>query len=181
MRTFMSIDAGDARLFMNLIMKTAENDGLPPVAVSIVDITYRQLLAAAMDDVALTCVQTAHDKAVTALAQQTDTVAILHVDTPNGWVLEEDLLGGPTDVSLISHGPSDAGLRLGSERSERESWSLPDLIGGSKINKVFAPWAGGVLIRSPHDDSILGAVGVSGRLQLDDHRLASLRPSGWSV
>jgi uncharacterized protein GlcG (DUF336 family) len=134
-----------------------------------------------MDDVAPSCVITAHDKAMTALDQQTDTVAILHANTHNGWVLEEDLLGGPTDVSLVSHGPSDAGLRLGSDRFEREGWNLTDIVAGSKTNAFFVPWAGGVLIRSPHDESIMGAIGVSGRLQLDDHQLASLRPSGWSA
>ncbi len=170
MRNFMSIDGDDAQLFLDTIWAAARNDKGPNIAICVVDIRCHELRAAAMDDVVPSCVGYARAKAITALNEQIDTVAIQHVETRmGGWKLEDELVDSPADVGF------------GISSLEREAWSLVDIIAASKSSRPFSPWAGGVRILSPHDASILGAVGVSGRRQVEDHRLASLLPSGWSA
>lgn len=50
-------------------------------------------------------------------------------------------------------------------------WGLHDFVMASKINVVFCSYAGGVRLMD-NEGNIIGAVGVSGRAELDDDALA---------
>jgi uncharacterized protein GlcG (DUF336 family) len=134
------------------LLDTANGDGLKPVAICIVDTTGAQLTAVTMDGTKAPSIQTAHDKAVTAVMFERDTIEFCNRNDGEMWVPAGDL-----------------------------GWSSLDIAAAAKVNAVFVPWGGGALIRSPHDGSILGAVGVSNRTEEEDHDLASSRPSGWAA
>lgn len=148
MRTVPILGHHEARDLDDHLIQVASNDGLGPVAISVIDYRYALKSASTMDGVKMSSIKTAHDKAVTALLFERDTVEFMHTwDESNGiWV------------------PSD------------EVWTPIDVANACKINPVFVSWAGGSLIRSQKDNSIVGAVGVSARTELEDHDLASRRP-----
>ncbi len=152
MRTIRTLSLMDALDLQQHLLDTANGDGLKPVAICIVDATGAQLTAVTMDGTKVPSIQTAHDKAVTAVMFERDTIEFCHRHCGDMWVPSGDL-----------------------------GWSSVDIAAASKINDIFVPWGGGALIRSPHDDSILGAVGVSNRTEEEDHDLASSRPSGWAA
>jgi uncharacterized protein GlcG (DUF336 family) len=160
MRTLTTLTLHDALEIQGHLLYAAENDGLKPVAICIVDIERRVLTSVAMDGTKKPSIDTARDKAITALDFERDTVEFRHVrGMGNRWVPADEVASG----------------------EEKLGWSEVDIMAAIKVNNVFVPWAGGVLIRSPHDNSILGAVGVSNRKELEDHDLAFLRPSGWAA
>jgi uncharacterized protein GlcG (DUF336 family) len=160
MRTLTTIDLADALEIQQHLLNAAQCDGLNPVAICIVDIERRVLTSVAMDGTKKASIDTARDKAITALDFDRNTVEFCHVrGSDERWIPAEWVESG----------------------EEKLGWSLADILAASKINAVFVPWAGGALIRSAHDDSILGAVGVSNRSELEDHNLAVKRPSGWSA
>lgn len=151
MRNLTMLDLEDALEIQQHILKLAANDGLKPVAICIVDATGTQLCAVKMDGATTPSIKTAHAKAVTAILFQHDTIEFCHTK-PNGtW------------------------------HPDPHGWDESDILAAMKVNPIFCHWAGGVLIRSPHDGSILGAVGVSNRSELEDHELAWRRPAGWAA
>jgi uncharacterized protein GlcG (DUF336 family) len=153
MRTLTMLTLHDALEIQDHLLYAAESDGLKPVAICIVDIERRVLTSIAMDGTKKPSIDTARDKAITALEFERDTVQFRYKRGEFGqWV--------------------PAG---------NDGWSTVDIMAAVKINNVFVPWAGGALVLSPHDGSILGAVGVSNRKELEDHELASSRPSGWAA
>ena len=152
MRTLTTLDLEEALALQSYLLSVAHTDGLKPVAICIVDASGTQLTAVTMDGTKTPSIKTAHDKAITAVAFERDTIEFCYVLDGDKWVPAGD-----------------------------QGWSATDIAAAAKINAVFVPWGGGVLIRSPHDGSILGAVGVSNRTEEEDHELASLRPSGWTA
>jgi len=158
----------NARELLDAILTEAFGDGGKPIAACIVDATGKQLLAAAMDDVKTPSIGYAFAKAVTAVEQRRDTVEFEHSkDSYGNWLTEEQFKDPRRGVTL--------------SEEPYNGWSTGDILAAIKNNTIFLHWAGGVMIRSPHDDAILGAIGVSGRRPLEDHKLASIRPSGWAA
>lgn len=149
MRTLTTLTLRDALKLQEFLMARAAADGRKPVAICIVDVRGVQLTAVTMDGTKMPSIKTAHDKAVTAVRFERNTIEFCHVELNGVWVPAED------------------------------GWTATDIAAAAKINDIFVPWGGGALIRSPHDGSILGAVGVSNRTEQEDHILASARPSGW--
>ena len=155
MRTIPTIGLAEAHEILHHILDVAYNDGLNPVAICVVDATGMQLSAATMDGTKEPSIATAHAKAVTAIKFQRDTMTFCHAEDQGAWY--------PASTS------------------NGEGWNLSDILAAMKINAVFSHWGGGVLIRSPHDNAILGAVGVSNRTEEQDHNLAAKRPSSWAA
>lgn len=151
MRTIRLLDLTTALELQDHLLETADNDGLADVAICIVDARGVQLCATLMDDAEPSTVQTARNKALTALSFERDTVLFHHDEQDGRWVEVDD------------------------------KWSAGDLANAHAIHPDFVSWGGGVLVRSPHDGTVLGAIGVSGRTELQDHELASARPSGWTA
>lgn len=157
MRTVRTLGLSEAMQILDYLLERASGDGLKPVAICIVDTNGVQLCAATMDGTKTPSIKTAHDKAVTAVNFERDTIGFCYFQDADGtWVPAEDVAGS-------------------------NGWSQTDIAAAAKINNVFVPWGGGALILSPHDGSILGAVGVSNRTEQEDHELASARPSGWTA
>lgn len=151
MRTIRLLDLTGSRRLMGHLLMVAFDDRLAPVSICIVDATGRQLRALAMDGAEPSTVQTARNKALTALNFERDTILFHHEERDGRWVKVDN------------------------------KWSAGDLANAHAIHPDFVSWGGGVLVRSPHDGTVLGAVGVSGRTELQDHELASARPSGWAA
>jgi uncharacterized protein GlcG (DUF336 family) len=156
MRTIRTLGLSEAMQILDFLLETATADGLKPVAICVVDASGVQLCAATMDGTKSPSIKTAHDKAVTAVNFQRNTIEFCYVEQDGTWVPADDVVGG-------------------------DGWSQTDIAAAAKINDIFVPWGGGALILSPHDGSILGAVGVSNRTEQEDHELASARPSGWTA
>lgn len=151
MRSLTLLSLDDALEIQHHLLGIAKGDGLNPVAICIVDATGMQLTAVTMDGTKPPSIKTAADKAYTAAMFARDTIEFCLERRGGMWVPATD------------------------------GWDQADLLNGMKINPRFVSWGGGVLVRSPHDGSILGAVGVSNRTEQEDHDLASQRPSGWTA
>lgn len=139
MRKLTLLGLDDARELADHLLAVANQDGLGPVAICVVDGSGVQLMAQTMDGVKTSSIRFAHNKAVTAVTFGQDTV-------------------------------------------EFSGWTVQDVINGANhTGGTFSSWGGGVLVVSLHDGSILGAIGVSGRTEAQDHELASSRPAGWTA
>lgn len=156
----VTINLTDARELLDFLLRRAEEDELgKSVAISIVDVTCKQICAAAMDGVKAPSVTNALNKAVTAVLFQRDTVVFENVQYGDTWA--EPVTTNPGEPTVD------------------DRWSASDLANAGRANPNFCSWAGGALITSERDGSIKGAVGVSGRSPIEDHDLAALRPSDW--
>jgi uncharacterized protein GlcG (DUF336 family) len=153
MRAIRMLALAEAMELQNHLLDIANSDRLNPVAICIVDTTGMMLSAVTMDGTKEPSIATAHNKAVTAVQFQCDTIELCHkLDDNSLWV--PDTEGG---------------------------WTQMDIANAMNINPWFVSWGGGALVRSPHDDAILGAIGVSNRTEVQDHELASQRPAGWAA
>lgn len=108
-------------------------------------------------------------------------VAICIVDAHGDQLCAVRMDGTKTPSIKTAHDKAVTAVLFERNTAQFTQWSAFDLANAMKINSVFCGWGGGVLILSPHDGSILGAVGVSNRTPEQDDELAALRPSGWSA
>jgi uncharacterized protein GlcG (DUF336 family) len=144
---------------VHVFTKAAE-DGGKPVAIIVVDAHANPVWGISMPGTKAPSWDNALAKARTAVKFERDTVEFRF------WRLHQD--GG--DPAGEWH------LNLGTD-----GWSEHDLAQARHLNSDFCAWAGGSLILNPHDGSIMGAIGVSNREELEDHELASSRPNGWTA
>jgi len=152
MHTERSVTLPEATEIGEYILATANSDGGKHVAIVIVNACAEPVWGVSMPRTKAPSWRNAHAKAYTAVKFERDTVEFRF------W------------------SPGDHGRKL-----DPGGWSEYDLAQAMNLDPLFCAWAGGSLIRSPHDGSIMGAVGVSNRDELQDHELAALRPSGWTA
>lgn len=152
MRAIPTIGYREALDIQDYLLKVAAEDQLAPVAICIVDATGTLLAAVTMDGTKMPSIKTAHDKAVTAVHFQRDTMEFRYV--------------------------RDGGAWRRAHTSAGDGWDVHDILAATKINSTFTHWGGGVLIRSI-TGSIVGAIGVSNRTEEEDHNLASKWTDIW--
>ncbi len=160
MRQFWQLGFSEALELQDHVLKLAADQGLV-VAVCVVNAHAHQLCAATMDGVPDNITRTAKAKAVTAATYGFDTVKFR--------------------FRLRAHGvwePWSEAAAFG--QVSDDGWSPEDLANERNINLEFCSWAGGSVVLNAATGEAAGAIGVSALAELDDHKLASSRPSGWS-
>src|SRR5687768_14303021 len=117
MRTCRTIELEEALKLQAHLLDVATYDDLKPVAICIVNAFGVQLTAATMPGTKQPSILTAHNKAVTAIQYQMDTMRFRYVRDGDAWVLDPD------------------------------GWDQTDIAAACNLNPQFVPWGGGVLIR----------------------------------
>jgi uncharacterized protein GlcG (DUF336 family) len=155
MKTLSSVTLTEAAEIGEYILATAKSDGGKHIAIVIVDVFAEPVWSVSMSRAKAPAWRNAYAKAHTAVKFERDTVKFRFMD------------------------PGVAGTWV--PATAHAGWSQFDLAQALHLDPLFCGWAGGSLILNPADGSIMGAVGVSNREELQDHELASLRPSGWTA
>ena len=155
----VTVEYREARDLLDHIILAApkHEDG---ISVAVVDIYGLLLCQATLPGVTQMSVDAARRKALTVIRLGRDTVTLCHEEKPQDRDFPE-----PTPIWVPTN----------------SSWSKDDIREAHAADPDFCAWAGGVQVISPADGSMIGAIGVSGLSELEDHALASLRPSGWSA
>lgn len=130
-----------------------EQAGEKKVAICVIDTRGNILTVACINGVGQHYLNFAVAKARTALDEGQDTVHFRFARNPAG------MWGIPAEGA----------------------WSEWEITHAAQLSSHFCGWAGGTLVLNPADGSTIGAIGVSGLLELADHALASERPSGWTA
>lgn len=82
MQRFASLDLADARALLDTILRTAQNDGLPPVAIVVAGYDGTLLALATMDGCPPASVTVAMSKAHTVSRVRKDTIGYANRPTP---------------------------------------------------------------------------------------------------
>lgn len=144
MREFMSLSSSEAMRLVEAATHTASEDGGKPIAICVLDVRGTQLAAVCMDGASEANVRTAHAKAKAVLEFQRDT----------------------------------RDFRFNRDGSAKESgWPEHHVVNALGINPEFCSFSGGVSVRqrfgaAGNNGPIIGAIAVSGRDELDDHKVA---------
>jgi uncharacterized protein GlcG (DUF336 family) len=145
MQNLHSIDLNEAQKLTAAIFSAADiSSGLGAISVAIIDIQGGLIFGARQPFAAAPTMDSAWNKAKTAWFYQRDTIAFRH------------------SFSRTDNGWMPA----------IEGWSDRDVANARAVFPAFCDWAGGVLLK--HEGAPVGAVGVSGREELEDHELAKL-------
>ena len=153
MQTLTSIDLADARELGEHIFQKALADGGEPVAIVIVDAHANPVWAISMNGTKPPSWTNAHAKACTAVEFEHNTIDFRFYQGESGmWIPLRE-----------------------------KGWSELDLTQAMSLDPRFCGWAGGSPIINEHDRTVMGGIGVSNREEVEDHDLASSRPSGWTA
>lgn len=152
----LEIRRGEAVVLQEHILRGAKAQGIE--TISIVILNSQGTVVCSTDD---PDTEAAGAKALSALAQCQDTILFQYtwnesITSPSerGWERDENPLLDDGDLTAIQE----------------------------KIESKFTLASGGVLIKSEHGASVIGAVGVvTGQDEILDHELASLRPRNFAV
>jgi uncharacterized protein GlcG (DUF336 family) len=142
------LTTADARQLETLVLEIGEGRhslagvGGDPVAISIFDATGRRLSSYCPEALRISCISHADNKALTALRFQRDTVMFCH-DFPD---------------------PGAEWIK------DPEKFNDGAVACAAATHPNFCHYAGGLLIKV-EDGRVLGAIGVSGRAELEDHQL----------
>lgn len=109
-------------------------------------------------------------------------VAICVVDAFGRQLCAATMDGASAPATKTAHDKAVTAINFQRNTAEfGERWDANDVANAMKINEVFVSWGGGYAIRLSDGETIVGAVGVSGRSAEEDHELASQAPASWFV
>lgn len=150
MRHLQALTETEANRLGQLVEQISSEDGGKPVSYAIVDVCGDPILAYRIDGASADSFWIALNKARTAVRAGKDTVEIAHEWAPRG--------------------PSSEWRRRSAHEHRFDD-------NRRTVNTAFVSWAGGVVLA--HDSAIVGALAVSGRDELEDHKLAAQVREDW--
>ena len=143
------LDYTDARELLDFIIEQAAGR---QIAIAVVDLTGRLLAVASINGVGQHYTDFAIAKAMTALHEELNTVDFRFIYEEGKYV----------------------------ERVDNLTWAEWELTHAAQLRPGFCGWAGGTVVNNPNNpDHIVGAIGVSGLSELEDHELSFKRPEKW--
>jgi len=148
-----TIGLEDALLLAHIALDMASEDGGKPVSITVADALGEQLVVMRMDGASLDSRDISIAKARAAARGKKDTAEILFQRT------EERQEWHPRSAEEVTEAENAAASRRAAGHT------------------TYVTWAGGACVL--RYGKVLGAVGISGRDQLDDHELAHKTANRW--
>ncbi len=155
METLLTITGDDAQELVRMVLEVAQADRGLPISVAVVDVSGDPLYVRRMDGTSVDSFWIAFNKARSALRASKDTVEFGH----NIHLPEE-----PSAVDPVRWVPKPAHEHRADDNRRT-------------VNPSFVSWAGGVPLKV--NGVLAGGLAISGRAELDDHKLADHVRTVW--